>query len=165
MAALQAVVKLVDEIPPHLITLEGDDYHRYLAALETIRSTLMEWQTAGSNESMKKIPGFAEKLNPVTLLREPLRACPDDLPSPQSHQFTLIADAQLQASLGGDVDIVERALANYEWKTATVLTGAVIEAVLRWALQEKDTSHAGAPLQIAKQLNISLRGPALATGI
>jgi hypothetical protein len=47
-----------------------------------------------------------------------------------------IKDAPLRENIRRDLGATERALHNAEWKAATVLTGATIEALLHWRLQE-----------------------------
>jgi hypothetical protein len=41
-----------------------------------------------------------------------------------------ITDDALRNSIRGDIGAAERAFANFEWKAATVLAGAAIEALL-----------------------------------
>lgn len=48
-----------------------------------------------------------------------------------------ITDPGLRDDLRIDIGAVNRALSNAEWKAATVLAGAVVEALLLWALQQK----------------------------
>jgi hypothetical protein len=158
---LAAVADLAERIPEHLITLPDEDYYVYIAALNYVREIIPEWQSRGNTRPLRKIPNVANGLNPVTLVRKFLATCPDDLPSPQSQQFVFIADKDLKASLHEDMAIIERALADHEWKTATVMAGALIEAVLLWALEEKDVKSPGVPLARAKALKLSVRADSL----
>jgi hypothetical protein len=47
-----------------------------------------------------------------------------------------IKDDALRESIRQDIGAANRALNNAEWKAATVLAGAAIEALLHWRLQE-----------------------------
>src|SRR5262249_23770204 len=63
-----------------------------------------------------------------------------------------------------DLSAVDRALANAEWKAATVLAGSLIEALLLWALGQKpvdvDASTAGRNLLAkAKRWDSTLASP------
>jgi len=54
--------------------------------------------------------------------------------------LTFIGDEELRESLVLDYNEVNQALHNGEWKAATVLAGAVAEALLLWALQTRATA-------------------------
>jgi len=82
------------------------------------------WTTPGSG------------LNPVTVVRQAMVRYPDELPSPQTASLSFVADQPLRHALRVDISSVNQALANGEWKAATVLAGSVIEALLMWALQD-----------------------------
>jgi len=53
-----------------------------------------------------------------------------------------VKDDELRDSLRRDVSAAIRALNNSEWKAATVLAGATIEALLHWKLQEPPITSA-----------------------
>jgi hypothetical protein len=42
-----------------------------------------------------------------------------------------------------DMSAANRALANSEWKAATVLAGSVVEALLLWAIQRRSSDEVG----------------------
>jgi hypothetical protein len=63
-----------------------------------------------------------------------LRKCPDQFPAPTVHTLTFITNTALRDAIRLDIDNAERALINSEWKAATVLGGAAIEALLLWKL-------------------------------
>jgi hypothetical protein len=67
-------------------------------------------------------------------------ACPDQLPAPSTHDLNFIADADLRADLRFDISAINQELANGEWKSATVLAGSVIEALLLWKLSTLNAS-------------------------
>jgi hypothetical protein len=137
---LAAIVNLVNLIPGHLIDLSRSDYTTFVASLEAIRTSLGQWQSRGADHALKKVPGLG-KLSPVTHLRRCLGKCPDELPSPGTPGLDFINDVALRDNLRGDLSAVNQALANGEWKAATVLSGSVIEALLLWAIQQQPSTN------------------------
>jgi hypothetical protein len=76
-------------------------------------------------------------LNPITLTRQALAVCPDEFPAAGTVELGFVPDTALRESLRRDVSAVNIALANGEWKEATVIGGSVIEALLLWTFQSK----------------------------
>lgn len=129
---LSAIVSMVDAIPADLVALVPADYSSYITAIWTIRAQIDSWRLLGKSGSMDKIAGI-DRRNPVTVLRMCLAKCPDESPSVTTKEFSYVTDLQLRQSLLADLGAVSRALANGEWKAATVLGGACLESLLLWA--------------------------------
>ena len=72
----------------------------------------------------------------ITVIRRALAKCPDEYPPPITTELLFIKDDALRESIRQDIGAAHRALSNYEWKAATVLAGAAIEALLHWRLRE-----------------------------
>jgi hypothetical protein len=72
----------------------------------------------------------------VTVIRHVLSLCPDEYPPPSTTELLFIKDDEARESIRGDVGATYRALNNNEWKAATVLGGATIEALLHWRLAQ-----------------------------
>jgi hypothetical protein len=81
---------------------------------------------------MANVKGF----DAVTVIRRALVKCPDEHPPSATTELLFINDAALRENIRRDVGASIRALHNAEWKAATVLAGATIEALLYWRLQE-----------------------------
>jgi hypothetical protein len=81
------------------------------------------------------------------LPRNLLKKCPDQIPSPATAALAFIDDANYRESVRNDISTAYSSLHNCEWKPATVLAGAVVEALLLWAIEAsgKAASIAGAP--------------------
>jgi hypothetical protein len=133
---LAALVDLVEEIPRELLVLESERYVELLTALEVIRTAIRTMQSRGDVHPLRKISGFSD-LNPVTLIRRALASCPDQMPSPATVELAFIPDQQLRDDLRLDISAATRAFADGEWKTATVLAGSVVEALLLWKLSQR----------------------------
>ena len=62
-----------------------------------------------------------------------------------------VTDADLRDVLARDIGAVDRALANGEWKAATVLAGSLVEALLLWKVgQPEYAEKVGATLVASK---------------
>lgn len=137
---LSATLALAQQIPQELLTVDGPTYAMFIYAQEQIKEILDVWsanQTAG--HSLNEFQ-FEPSRNPLTRLSDVLAKCPDQSPAPSTSELAFIADADLRANLRDDMGTINRALANGEWKAATVLAGSAIEALLLWDLQTRHAS-------------------------
>ena len=73
-----------------------------------------------------------------------LRNCPDQAVPASTKELLFITDNDLRESLRMDIAEVNRALTDGEWKSATVVSGSVIEAILLWALTQGTPAAAAA---------------------
>jgi hypothetical protein len=141
---LAAILALLEKLPDDLLTLEGRDYSAYAMAVETIRHQLNRW-VQGDHRYMPLVNAKDGRLrNPVLVIYEALKACPDEVPSPTTVALTFVGDTALRASIRSDISAANRDFVNGEWKGATVLAGSATEALLLWALQEAENRNAGA---------------------
>jgi len=129
---LLGIVALVKEIPDELLPHDPADYARLMLTISTIQSHLDTWVSRGQTGNMANVLG----VDAVTSLRRVLEHCKDEHPPPSTTELTFIADAKLRESIRADVGAANRALQNAEWKAATVIAGATIEALLLWAIQQ-----------------------------
>jgi hypothetical protein len=129
---LRCVLNLLKEVPEQLIILPPADYAELVLAKSTIEETLALWRSRGSVGAMAHVKGS----DAVTVLRRALVKCPDEYPPPAMTELPFINDPDLRDNIRRDLGATERALNNGEWKAATVLAGATIEALLHWRLQE-----------------------------
>jgi hypothetical protein len=129
---LIGIMNLVEAIPPELVNVPPATYADLVLALSTIKYHLDVWVSRGPVGGMSHIKGC----DAVTLIRRILVQCPDEYPAPTSTDLLFIKDVDLRESLRRDQGAAARALHNSEWKAATVLAGATIEALLLWRLQE-----------------------------
>jgi hypothetical protein len=75
-------------------------------------------------------------LDALTVIRQALAKCPDEYPPAGTAELSFITDTALRENIRRDLGAANRALSNAEWKAATVLAGAAIEALLHWRLKE-----------------------------
>lgn len=137
---LAAIVELINQIPAELIKLDPKDYTALQLAVTAIRNMLPTWNLR--NYGLDRIHGYGN-LNPVTLIRNALSKCPDEGVSKTVSDLTFISIPEFRESLRIDVSSANQAFQNGEWKAATVLAGATIEALLLFILhtvQDADPS-------------------------
>jgi hypothetical protein len=141
VGAASAIIEVVEQIPNELLPLDAGDYATLIASVTTIRGAIPLWQSGDRRFIVHFVHGW--NINPVSLIRQILSACPDDRPSPATTELAFIVDADLRESIRLDISGANRDLAEGEWKGATVLAGSAIEALLLWALQEQDKQKPG----------------------
>jgi len=134
---LSGLVELADQVPGELLTMDFAAYARFICAKAHIRQRLLAWAAEPRlpNE-LGHLPGQPEEI-PVTSIRDALAQCPDESPAPGTSELSFIPDQDLRMNLRNDMGAVNLALSNSEWKAATVLAGSAIEALLLWALQQR----------------------------
>jgi hypothetical protein len=138
-----AIVELTKAIPEHLVTLEPEPYIFFVTSLKVLES----WASNGGwGQNLVRIQGLTDD-NPLTTLLKALRSCPDEYPSPGTSALAFIDDEDLRTSLRLDLEATEQAINNGEWKSATVLAGSIVEALLLWKLRTE------APDKIETTLN------------
>jgi len=139
-ANLSAVLDLVEQIPDELLTMDQEAYVSLIGAKALIRDIIDTWRSnriAGGNTPRLQPYDLHRSNNPLEHLRTALAKCADEAPAPGTSELTFITDADFRASLRNDIGAVHRALANGEWKAATVLAGSAAEALLLWALKQR----------------------------
>jgi hypothetical protein len=131
---LASLLSLAERMPDELLTLPGRDYCNFVLALETIRHQLSRW-LQGNQATLPLIQG---NRNVVLVIYDALKLCADQAPAAATTELLFILDDELRDSIRLDISSATRDLINGEWKGATVLAGAATEALLLWALQNKD---------------------------
>lgn len=134
-AKLFGVLSLLKDVPEELIALSSSDYAELVLAQSTIEDTLAYWRGSGGASSGFVVP-HVNGFDAITVIRRALAKCPDEYPPSTTTELLFIKDDALRENIRRDLGAVERALNNAEWKAATVLAGATIEALLHWRLKE-----------------------------
>jgi hypothetical protein len=125
---LRGIVDLIRQIPQELLILPADQYADLVLGLGAIEQQLGTW--ASRDDTLRPVKG----VDPLALVRRALLKCPDEYPPPLTADLHFISDKDLRDSIRRDVGAANQALHNGEWKAATVLAGAAIEALLHWKL-------------------------------
>jgi hypothetical protein len=72
----------------------------------------------------------------IQVIYNALSACHDSAPASSGVSLGFIANPKTRDSISREIGSIESALRNGEWKAATVLAGAAIEALLLWRLEQ-----------------------------
>jgi hypothetical protein len=132
-ALLQGLLNLLNDVPDKLINVSSADYADLIFAEGAIDEFLTHARMRGAVATyIANVRGF----DAVTVIRRVLAKCPDEYPPPTTTELLFIKDNALRESIRQDLGAATRALSNNEWKAATVLAGATIEALLHWRLQQ-----------------------------
>lgn len=134
-SVVQAIIDLVDQIPPELITLPPERYTSFSVAVSVARHSIGA-PAPGRNVNqaeMVTLPIFGGH-TPLRVIYDSLGMCPDEAATAQTSGLDFITDAGLRESLRTDISTATSALMNHEYKGATVLAGAVVEGLLLWGL-------------------------------
>jgi len=142
-----AIVELVDQIPAELLILDPKDYTALQLAATALKNTISTWKLR--DYGLDRIRGHGN-LNPVTIIRNALSKCPDEGVSKSTSDLTFISIQELRDSLRIDISSSNQAFQNGEWKAATVLAGATIEAVLLYVLHSVQDAD---PSKISTSIN------------
>jgi hypothetical protein len=130
---LRGILSLIKAIPDNLLALSPSDYAEFALATSTVETHLERWVVQGG--VVGRIPNVKGR-DVVTVLRHVLVKCSDEHPPASTTELLFIKDDELRENIRRDIGATNRALNNAEWKAATVLAGAAIEALLHWRLQE-----------------------------
>jgi hypothetical protein len=123
---------LIEYMPPELLPRDASDFVKLVIRLQFLRGITEQWATLDA--SVSRVPGGDQ--NVICEIRDILAQCPDEAPTPGTTGLLFIPDPAFREGLRLDISTAEQALANGEWKAATVLAGSVVEALLLWAIQQ-----------------------------
>jgi hypothetical protein len=129
---LLGVLNLLKDVPDELFVLESADYADLILAKSAIDDFLTHTWRRGNVGGMSHVRGF----DAITVIRRVLAKCPDEYPPLPTTELLFIENEPLRDNIRRDMGAINRALHNAEWKAATVLAGAAIEALLHWRLQK-----------------------------
>jgi hypothetical protein len=131
-----ALIRLVEELPNELLTIDGAEYNRFVRSVSTMKSALdfPDWIVYSGPNIEPHDRGLGEAICNLRACLEPL---PDEQIPTATAGLSFITDQQLQESIRADIAYANQAFSGGEWKAATVLAGAAAEALLLWAITEK----------------------------
>lgn len=131
---LQAILDIVGRIPGVLLTCSPSQLVDLIGASAVIRNMMERWNLRNAGGMYCLYNGQ----NPIFLIRNAL-ASSSDQPGPPAHAgLPFIQDIELRASIQQDIGGAHQALTNGEWKAASILAGAAIEALLHWRMRQLD---------------------------
>src|SRR5207245_9434600 len=128
--------------------LKPEEHPDFILSFGAVKNILVRWE---SNPSIAFTTPHGLELHPLTTIRRALEQCPDEPLAVGAGRLMFVTDADLRDVLARDIGAVDRALANGEWKAATVLAGSLVEALLLWKVgQPEYAEKVGATLVASK---------------
>jgi hypothetical protein len=146
---LATILEIVDEVPDELLTVSVPLRAQLHAAVQDLRHTieLMKGQDARSRlahgfpqwpimQWLGEPPTVAGRFA-TEVIRDILTQCPDEITQAGTQDLLFVSDQQFRDSLRLDISSVNMALVAGQYKSATVLGGSIVEALLLWGLSRK----------------------------
>jgi hypothetical protein len=144
---LSGIVNLLDQVPDELLIFKTVEASEFLLARTALRRAA---ELVVPDHRTVKWPMLHEH-DCVQIVRTALKESPDQAPSTSGGGLTFITDSDWRNSLLTDLGEVERALANSEWKSATVLGGSILESLLLWAVNKRSADVPAAKASAVKK--------------
>ena len=141
--SLNALIKLVDEIPSVLLPSDPLLYAELVQCIEAIRFAVKkaELRDDQSNFQFGEVvlqPSAKGEPNPVECIRRALEQCPDQITPADSRELSFIKGAEVRSELLRDLEGTRSSLLHSDWKAATVIAGSIVEALLLWGIEQSD---------------------------
>jgi hypothetical protein len=158
-AAVGYLLRLIESLPDRLLRFSGSDHAEYGQALEAVRLAHANWMQGVQHYlgNVAGMPGW----HPLSLLRKHLAGLPDEAADARVDPLPFVTDPELKASLRVDIEGVNSALDHGEWKNASIMAGAVVEALLLDALLSKAASDPAAWTAAEGKIGGKCKGRAL----
>ncbi len=129
---LGMIVRHVQRLAPELLPTDPEEYGAFCAACDAMEAALEQWAGMGrttDSTPLYPLAAYGGRAAPV-ILRDVLLKCPEQGVREDTANLEFVADAQLRRSLRQDLSAARSALERGDFKSATVLAGAVLEALL-----------------------------------
>jgi hypothetical protein len=136
--ALVHLVFMLDGVPEHLLTLRGADAADFGEALQAIRVATDAWRAGNVSFPLRALTG-RNGWHPISIVRKHLDFLPDEGPGRSQDALIFLGDDALRAVLEADLGALEDDMDRGAWKSATILGGAVVEALLLSSLLPRES--------------------------
>jgi hypothetical protein len=128
---IASVLAVVDAVPMAFLAVDGATFAEFVEAKAALSTFIDAAHAHGSSA--------AASGRYLTVIRLVLEKCPDQVVPASVTTLGFVGDPTLRESLRRDIAEVEQALVDGEWKSATVVGGSVIEALLLSGLDQHRT--------------------------
>jgi hypothetical protein len=130
-AQVQALLAMLDELPPELVDLDARDYLELRQCCGVLATTLPAWNL-GSIAPANSVGGK----DVVERIRRLMLKCSDQLP-PREPELPFIVEEDVRLGIEDRIQAAWTDFNAREWMGATVLAGHAIEALLLWAVKKQ----------------------------
>jgi hypothetical protein len=133
---VSAALAVLAEVPSELLQLTGSELVDLVIARANANA-FVEACARPFEGGFNFSPNQTVSGDVMLAILDLLKHCPDQAVPASTEDLLFIADAVLRESLRVDIAEVDRAITDGEWKSATVVCGSVIEALLLWTLEQQ----------------------------
>jgi hypothetical protein len=144
--ALNALLRLIEQLPNHLLPSDPNLYAAFIQNQESIRFAVKQAENHNFRAygPLRLEQHGPDKRNQVQIIRAALFGCPDEVPPQRSNDLPFIGEASFRRTLLIDLETSRSAIIHGEWKAATVLAGSLALSMLLWSIQQKPAEIQGA---------------------
>jgi hypothetical protein len=157
---VSAALAVLAEVPSELLQLTGSE----LAELVIARAKANVFAQACARPfegGFHSSSGQTMSGDVMLTILDLLKRCPDQAVPASTAGLLFVTDAVLRESLRVDIAEVNRAITDGEWKSATVVCGSVIEALLLWALNQDAPAAMASAAKLKTSGNVRTVKPTL----
>lgn len=160
---LSTILSVINEIPDELIQVPTDirvqlhaavhDLSHHVSLLESqdVQSRLQHgWPTLRPMQWLDRLPALPANRYATEVICDVLKQCPDEVVPTGTRDLLFVSDQPLRDNIRRDIAAVDSALSNGEYKAATVLGGAAVEALLLWSLSGRSDQERQSFVAIAR---------------
>lgn len=132
---LSALVDLTEQIPDAMLQqFTSQKYRDFIWAVSSLRHLAAMLETGQSSAAGGLAWPSVGPLNALSTLWLLLKECPDEAITESTPGLAFLKDDGFRMSVQQDISSAEAAFNNGEWKAATVMAGAALEALLLWTV-------------------------------
>jgi hypothetical protein len=149
---LMTVAKMISRVPEELLRFQGSELQAYVFSVNEIETSMALYRERMALPARDRMGPLADieltgleyfaRQNPIRILRNLFASAPDSIPSPGTSELPFFSDERMREALHRELSDVAQSIADREWKAATVLGGAALEAILFWSIQGMQTELA-----------------------
>jgi hypothetical protein len=154
---LPGLVALIDRVPDELLSLESNEASALLMAMGALRNEV-QLVASGAHRDAVEWPTVDDR-DCIEMVRAALSKCRDEARSLSGVQLSFLQNPDLEKTLSVDLGSAETALANGEWKAATVIGGSIIEALLLWVVTSAPRDEIDKAITAAVKANTLHKSP------
>lgn len=156
---IKGVLELIENLPEALVQLGPSDLAKFIFAKSTLRAIANLLEAGNTSAAGGVNWPRVGNLNALSMIRLLLSKCPDEAILSTVASLLFIKDEALRRTIEIDISSAEVSFLNCEWKSATVVAGAALEALLLWAVSDCDESSRTSAIKNLKLENLDPKHP------
>lgn len=125
---IAATIALAQQIPGSMLRFSSTEHSDFIWAVTSLEQLVKMLQSGEVSAGGGWPWPSLGSVDAMTALWRLLKKCPDESISEETPNLPFIQDQSLQVSIQLDISSAESAFDNGEWKAATVLAAAAVEA-------------------------------------